>query len=189
MSRIRRIGVLGAGAWGTTLAIVSQRAGREVVIWARRSLQAATLFARRENLLHLPGASLDPAIRITGSIEAALEADAVLVALPAQHLREHLTGLAWPASIAAVICAKGIERDSLKSMPEVMAEIQPALSLAMLSGPTFAGEVARGLPAAVVIAGRDNALVEGLTAALATPELSFSSRPWWPLKSVDFQLI
>ncbi len=94
----------------------------------------------------------------------------MLVALPAQHLREHLTGLAWPASIAAVICAKGIERDSLKSMPEVMAEIQPALSLAMLSGPTFAGEVARGLPAAVVIAGRDNALVEGLTAALATPE-------------------
>jgi glycerol-3-phosphate dehydrogenase (NAD(P)+) len=170
MSRVRRIGVLGAGAWGTTLAIVSQRAGREVVLWARRSLQAATLFARRENLLHLPGASLDPAIRITGSIEAALEADAVLVALPAQHLREHLTGLAWPASIAAVICAKGIERDSLKSMPEVMAEIQPALSFAMLSGPTFAGEVARGLPVAVVIAGRDNALVEGLTAALATPE-------------------
>ena len=170
MKRIRRIGVLGAGAWGTTLAVVAQRAGRDVVLWTRRSLQAATLFARRENLLYLPGVSLDPAIRITGSIEAALEADAVLVALPAQHLREHLAGLAWPASIPAVICAKGIERDSLKSMPEVMAEIQPTLSLAMLSGPTFALEVARGLPAAVVIAGRDNALVEGLTAALATPE-------------------
>ena len=170
MSRIRRIGVLGAGAWGTTLAIVSQRAGREVVLWARRSLQAATLFARRENLLHLPGASLDPAIRITGSIEAALEADAVLVALPAQHLREHLTGLAWPASIAAVICAKGIERDSLKSMPEVMAEIQPALSFAMLSGPSFAGEVARGKPAAIVIAAHDMALAENLAAAIATPE-------------------
>jgi glycerol-3-phosphate dehydrogenase (NAD(P)+) len=170
MSRIRRIGVVGAGAWGTTLAIVSQRAGREVVLWARRSQQAATLFARRENLLHLPGASLDPAIRITGSIEAALEADAVLVALPAQHLREHLTGLSWPSSAAAVICAKGIERDSLKTMPEVMAEIQPNLALAMLSGPTFAGEVARGLPAAVVIAGSDRALVDRLAAALATPE-------------------
>jgi glycerol-3-phosphate dehydrogenase (NAD(P)+) len=170
MSRIRRIGVLGAGAWGTTLAILSQRAGREVVLWARRSLQAATLFARRENLLHLPGISLDPAIRITSSIEAALEADAVLVALPAQHLREHLAGLAWPSSAAAVICAKGIERDSLKSMPEVMAEIQPDAAIAMLSGPTFAGEVARGLPAAAVIAGADGALVERLAAALATAQ-------------------
>ena len=170
MSRIHRIGVLGAGAWGTTLAIVAQRAGREVVLWARRPLQAATLFARRENLLHLPGVTLDPAIRVTASIEAALEADAVLVALPAQHLRQHLAGLAWPSSAAAVVCAKGIERESLKSMPEVMAEIQPNLALAMLSGPTFAGEVARGLPAAVVIAGRDSALVDRLAAALATPE-------------------
>ena len=170
MSRIRRIGVLGAGAWGTTLAIVAQRAGREVVLWARRSQQAATLFARRENLLHLPGVSLDPAIRITGSIEAVLEADAVLVALPAQHLREHLAALSWPASAVAVICAKGIERGSLKSMPEVMAEIQPGVNLAMLSGPTFAREVARGLPAAVVIAGADTGLVDRLAAALATPE-------------------
>ncbi len=170
MSRIRRIGVLGAGAWGTTLAVVCQRAGREVTLWARRSQQAATLFARRENLLHLPGVTLDPAIRITGSIEAVLEADAVLVALPAQHLRQHLSDVAWPSSTAAVICAKGIERESLKSMPEVMAEIQPGLNLTMLSGPTFAGEVARGLPAAVVIAGSDGALVDRLAAALATPE-------------------
>src|SRR5438034_8409289 len=171
MSRIRRIGVLGAGAWGTTLAVVAQRAGRDVVLWARRSLQAATLFARRENLLHLPGVSLDTSIRIAGTIEAALEADAVLVALPAQYLREHLAGLAWPASAAAVICAKGIERHSLKSMPEVMAEIQPGADLAMLSGPTFAGEVARGLPAAIVIASADIALAERLAGALATREL------------------
>ena len=170
MSQVRRIGVLGAGAWGTTLAVLGQRAGREVVLWARRSLQAATLFARRENLLHLPGVSLDPAIRITNSIEAALEADAVLVALPAQHMREHLAALSWPTSIAAVICAKGIERDTLKSMPEVMAEIHPGVPLAMLSGPNFAGEVARGLPGAAVIAGTDAALVEQLAAALATAQ-------------------
>jgi glycerol-3-phosphate dehydrogenase (NAD(P)+) len=99
-----------------------------------------------------------------------LEADAVLLALPAQHLREHLAGLAWPAGVAAVVCAKGIERASLKSMPEVVAEIQPRAPLAMLSGPTFAGEVARGLPAAVVIAGADRPLVDRLAAALATPE-------------------
>ncbi len=170
MSGVQRIGVLGAGAWGTTLAIVAQRAGREVTLWARRPLQAATLFARRENLLHLPGVMLDPAIRITGTIEAALEADAVLIALPAQHLRQQLAGLAWSSSTAAVICAKGIERHSLKSMPELMAEIHPQVPVAMLSGPTFAGEVARGLPAAVVIAGTDDHLVDRLAAALATPE-------------------
>jgi glycerol-3-phosphate dehydrogenase (NAD(P)+) len=170
MTAIRRIGVLGAGAWGTTLAIVAERAGCDVVLWARRSVQAATIFARRENLLHLPGASLDPAIRITGAIEAALQADAVLIALPAQHLREHLAPLAWPASTVAVVCAKGIERGSLKSMPEVLAELHPQVPLAMLSGPTFAGEVARGLPAAIVIAGEDAALVDRLAVALATPQ-------------------
>lgn len=170
MTAIRRIGVLGAGAWGTTLAIVAERAGCDVVLWARRSVQAATIFARRENLLHLPGASLDPAIRITGAIEAALQADAVLIALPAQHLREHLAPLAWPSATVAVVCAKGIERGSLKSMPEVLAELHPHVPLAMLSGPTFAGEVARGLPAAIVIAGDDAALVDRLAVALATPQ-------------------
>lgn len=170
---IRRIGILGAGAWGTALAVTAQRAGREVTLWVRRSVQAAAIFARRENLLHLPGAMLDPGIRITNAIEPALDADAIMVALPAQHLREHLTGLAWP-SAPAVLCAKGIERASLKSMPEVMAEIAPGLPVAVLSGPTFAPEVAAGLPTAVVIAASDLGLAESLAAALATP----SFRPY-----------
>ena len=111
---IQRIGILGAGAWGTALAVTAQRAGREVTLWVRRSVQAATLFARRENLLHLPGVMLDPAIRITNVMEAALDADAILVALPAQHLREHLAGLAGRGA-PAVLCAKGIEKTSLKA--------------------------------------------------------------------------
>ena len=163
---IQRIGILGAGAWGTALAVTAQRAGRDVTLWVRRSVQAATLFARRENLLHLPGAMLDPAIRITNAIEPALEADAILVALPAQHLREHLAGLAWSGA-PAVLCAKGIEKTSLKTMPEVMAEIAPGLPVAVLSGPTFAPEVAAGRPTAVVIAAKDLGLAERLAVALA----------------------
>jgi glycerol-3-phosphate dehydrogenase (NAD(P)+) len=170
MNSIQRIGILGAGAWGTTLAIVAQRAGREVTLWARRPEQARALANNRENTLHLPGLPIDPAIEVTGDIRAALQVDAVLVALPAQHLREHLASLAWPASLPAVICAKGIERKTLRSMPEVMAAIQPQAPLAMLSGPTFAGEVARGKPAAIVIAAGDMALAENLAAAIATPE-------------------
>jgi glycerol-3-phosphate dehydrogenase (NAD(P)+) len=167
---INRIGVLGSGAWGTTLAIVAHRAGRDVVLWARREEQVQALSAQRENALHLPGIKIDPAIAITGRIEAALAADAVLVALPAQHLSDHLAMLAWPAGVPAVICAKGIERDSLRSMPEVMAAIQPNAPLAMLSGPTFAGEVARSKPAAIVIAAKDVGLADDLAAAIATPE-------------------
>jgi glycerol-3-phosphate dehydrogenase (NAD(P)+) len=170
---IQRIGILGAGAWGTALAVTAQRAGRDVTLWVRRSVQAATLFARRENLLHLPGAMLDPAIRITNAIEAALEADAVLVALPAQHLREHLAGLAWSGA-PVVLCAKGIEKTSLKTMPEVMAEIAPGLSITVLSGPTFAPEVAAGRPTALVIAASGLGLAERLCVALA----SSSFRPY-----------
>ena len=166
---IRRIGILGAGAWGTALAVIAARAGREVVLWPRREAQAVALAAERENRLHLPGVRLAPAIHVTADRGPVLETDAVLIALPAQHLREHLAGLAWPPQVPAVICAKGIERGSLKSMPELLAELQPAAEAAVLSGPTFAGEAAAGSPTAVVIAAGDAALAERLAAALATP--------------------
>ena len=87
---IRRIGIVGAGAWGTALAVIAQRAGREVILWARRPDQAAVLTAERENRLHLPGVRLAPAIGVTAALEEAIESEAVLIALPAQHLREHL---------------------------------------------------------------------------------------------------
>ena len=166
---IRRIGVLGAGAWGTALAVIAERAGREVILWPRRKAQAEALAAERENRLHLPGVRLAPAIHVSAEQAPVFESDAVLVALPAQHLREHLAGLSWPQHIPAVICAKGIERGSLKSMPELLAELQPEADAAVLSGPTFAGEAAAGHPTAVVIAARDPVLAESLAAALATP--------------------
>src|SRR6516165_211035 len=166
---IRRIGILGAGAWGTALAVIAERAGREVILWPRREAQAEALAAERENRLHLPGVRLAPAIHVSAEQAPVFESDAVLVALPAQHLREHLAGLSWPHHIPAVICAKGIERGSLKSMPELLAELQPEADAAVLSGPTFAGEAAAGHPTAVVIAARDPVLAESLAAALATP--------------------
>ena len=166
---IRRIGVLGAGAWGTALAVIAERAGREVILWPRRRSQAEALAAERENRLHLPGVTLAPAIHVTAERAPVFESDAVLVALPAQHLREHLAGLSWPHHIPAVICAKGIERGSLKSMPELLGELQPDTDAAVLSGPTFAGEAAAGHPTAVVIAARDPVLAESLATALATP--------------------
>ncbi len=166
---IRRIGILGAGAWGTALAILAERAGAEVALWARRAEQAERLARERENALHLPGVGIPRPIRVTAAIEDAIDAEAVLIALPAQHLREVLAPLPWPRETAAVLAAKGIERESLRSMPEVMAEIQPRAPLAVLSGPSFAGEAARGLPTAVVIAARDLALAESLARALATP--------------------
>ncbi|HKF60074.1 MAG TPA: NAD(P)H-dependent glycerol-3-phosphate dehydrogenase [Dongiaceae bacterium] len=166
---IRRIGILGAGAWGTALAVIAERAGREVILWPRRKTQAEALAAERENRLHLPGVSLAPAIHVSAEQAPVFESDAVLVALPAQHLREHLAGLFWPRHIPAVICAKGIERGSLKSMPELLGELLPDIDAAVLSGPTFAGEAAAGHPTAVVIAARDPVLAESLAAALATP--------------------
>ena len=166
---IRRIGILGAGAWGTALAVIAERAGREVILWPRRKTQAEALAAERENRLHLPGVRLAPAIHVSAEQAPVFESDAVLVALPAQHLREHLAGLSWPHHIPAVICAKGIERGSLKSMPELLAELEPQADAAVLSGPTFAGEAAAGHPTAVVIAARDPVLAESLAAALATP--------------------
>jgi glycerol-3-phosphate dehydrogenase (NAD(P)+) len=166
---IRRIGILGAGAWGTALAVIAERAGREVILWPRRRSQAEALAAERENRLHLPGVTLAPAIHVTAERAPVFESDAVLVALPAQHLRPQLAGLSWPRHIPAVICAKGIERGSLKSMPELLAELQPDAEAAVLSGPTFAGEAAAGNPTAVVIAARDPVLAESLAAALATP--------------------
>jgi glycerol-3-phosphate dehydrogenase (NAD(P)+) len=166
---IERIVVLGAGAWGTALAIAAHRAGRKVTLCARRNEQAAAMAATRVNETYLPGCAIDPAIGITADASVAAAADAVLLALPAQHLRATLERIApaWKKS-AAVICAKGIERTTGLLMPEIVAECLPGRPLAMLSGPTFAAEVARDLPTAVTLAASDAGMREALIAALGT---------------------
>lgn len=169
---MQRYGIIGGGAWGTALASVLRRAGRDVVIWAREPEVIAAINRDHANPLFLPGIALDPGIAATADLAAAAAADALLLVAPAQHLRGLATALApqLAASVPLVICAKGIEEQSGALMSEVVAAIMPAAPLAVLSGPTFAAEVARGLPTAVTLAAHDAALGRRLIAAMGTRE-------------------
>ena len=170
MAAIRRIGVLGAGAWGTALAQTAHAAGAEVVVWTRRAELAETINRLHQNPVYLPGTPLHPAVRATTEIAEAA-ADAVLLVTPAQHVRQTAADLAahLTAGTPLVICAKGIEQATGKLMSEVVAEVLPDHPIAVLSGPTFAIEVAQGLPTAVTLATTDPAQGDRLVAALGRP--------------------
>jgi glycerol-3-phosphate dehydrogenase (NAD(P)+) len=169
------VAVIGAGAWGTALASVAARAGRSVVLYARNAEAAAHITAARENP-KLPGVIFDPRIAITSDVASAARADIILLVTPAQNLREAATALAphLAAATPVIACAKGIERGSHKFMTEVIAEAAPNAMPAILSGPSFASDVARGLPTAVTLATRDEALASALVQALG----SSSFRPY-----------
>jgi len=174
---MNRIGVIGAGAWGTALAAVARRAGREVVVQAREADVVASINDDHVNARFLPDVPLDDGIKATSDGAEAVTADAVLLVAPAQHLRVVCADLAdaWPAGTPAVICAKGIEQETCALLSEVVAEALPGVPLAVLSGPTFAAEVAREQPTAVTLACADADLGEALTAALATPRFRIYS--------------
>jgi glycerol-3-phosphate dehydrogenase (NAD(P)+) len=164
---VRRLAIFGGGAWGTALAITARRAGSEPVLWARDPALVAAINTRHENPVFLPGIPLDPGIAATTDPAAALDgAEAALMVVPAQFLRAVLTRIA--PKIPLLLCAKGIENGSLKTMSEMAAEVAPAAPAAVLSGPSFAAEVAGDKPAAVVIASRDEALAREFMAALGT---------------------
>lgn len=168
---MQRIGIIGGGAWGSALALTARRAGRDIVLWVREAEVAAAINRDHLNPLFLPGVALDPGIVATVELAAAVHgADALLLVSPAQHLRGLVAALAplVPARLPLVICVKGIEEQSGALMSEVLAELLPEAPLAVLSGPTFAAEVARGLPTAVTLASADRALGERLIAALGT---------------------
>ncbi len=169
MSRFQFISVIGAGAWGTALAAVAARAGRDVTLYARDAAHAAEIAARRENP-RLPGVPLAPDISVTSELATAAAADAVLVVVPAQHLRGaamHLAPLLKHGT-PVIACAKGIEHGTRKFMTEVVAEAAPNAQAAILSGPSFADDVARGLPTAVTLAAHDEALAAALVRALGS---------------------
>ena len=168
---MRRVGILGGGAWGTALAQVSVRAGLTPLIWAREAETVGAINVAHENRLFLPGVPLDPAIRATGDLADLGESDLILAVAPAQHLRgvlQHFAQHARPG-LPVVLCAKGFEQRTGKLMTEVLAETLPAAPPAVLSGPSFAVEVARGLPTAVTLAAPDANLARLLAEALATP--------------------
>lgn len=158
------IGVIGAGAWGTALAIQAARAGRNVTLWARDAANAAAIEQTRINP-RLPGIRLPGSIRVTAHLPS--RADAILLAVPMQYLRRIAERL--PQSNAPlVICAKGVEAGTLRLPLEVLVEVRPGQAAAVLTGPNFAREVAEGMPAAATLAGTDSAMRDHLTALLAT---------------------
>ena len=172
MSEIETVGVLGSGAWGTALALACARAGRRVVLWSHEPTIARTIQAMGENPVYLPGVTLPSTVRATSDLAEVGRCDMVLAVAPAQHLRAVLTDLAPFArpGLPVVLCAKGVEQGSLKLMTEVLAETLPGAAPAVLSGPSFAADVARGLPTAVTLACSDEACAERIARALATPE-------------------
>src|SRR4051794_6421259 len=135
---MRRLLVVGGGAWGTALAATAHRAGREAILWAHEPEVVESINSRHENPLFLPGVRLDPSIRATGDLAA--PCDGILLVVPAQHLRAVATRLAAhvPKRCPVLLCAKGIEQKTLALMTEVAAETIPDARLAVLSGPTFA---------------------------------------------------
>src|SRR5579863_531358 len=169
MNAINSIAVIGAGAWGTALAGVAARAGRDVILCARSAEAAKAIAATRKNP-KLPGATLHASIEVTDDLARAASADAILIATPAQNLRAATAALAphLNAGTPLVACAKGIERGTHKFMTEVIAEAAPSARAAILSGPSFAEDVARGMPTAVTLAAKDAELASLLVQALGS---------------------
>ncbi len=158
--RIESVGVVGGGAWGTALAQTLRLAGRDVSLWAREPETVAEINDRHVNSAFLPGVALDHGVRATTSLAEIAAQDAVLMVAPAQHVRAmatELQGLMRPGQ-PLVNCAKGIERSTGKLLSDVLGAMLPDTRRAVLSGPSFATDVARGLPAALTIASPDETL-------------------------------
>ena len=163
-----RIGVVGTGAWGTALALVAAQAGHEVVFWGRDAARVRRIAADRTNAARLPGVVIPESVRPTTDLRELTGATALLLAVPAQRLREVARSL--PASAAPlVIAAKGLERETGLRLSEVLAGERPGVAIAALSGPSFAAEVARCLPTAVTIAAPEPTFARSLCALLASP--------------------
>ncbi|HVL79136.1 MAG TPA: NAD(P)H-dependent glycerol-3-phosphate dehydrogenase [Sphingomicrobium sp.] len=163
-----RLGVIGGGAWGTALAQVAASGGRDTLLWAREPDVVEAVNSTHENPVFLPGIPLDPAIRATAALDELADCDAWLVVTPAQHMRAVLEA-APRCDKPLVLCSKGIEERSGQLLHHVARDACPDSQVAVLSGPTFAHEVAGGLPTAVTLAVEDPALGETLRERIAVP--------------------
>jgi len=169
-----RLAVIGAGAWGTALAVRLAEAGRQVSLWARDPHRAAEIAVTRQNARLLPGVTLPDALAVTADAARALEgAGAVLLAVPVQALRGVAAAIAphWPGAAPAVLCAKGIDAETLRLPHETVRAVLAEVPVAVLTGPNFAHEIAAGLPAAAVLAAPDEAVRLHLASLLALPRL------------------
>ena len=166
---IQKVSVLGGGAWGTALALICARAGRDVTLWEYEPGNAEQLESKRESRF-LPGVRLDDGIKTTRDLNNAAKADALLIVVPAQAMRSVVVELAAsvPEGAPLIACAKGIEHGTRKFMTEIIAECAPKAQAAILSGPSFAADVARGLPTAITIAAADAKTASALAHAINT---------------------
>ena len=163
-----KLGVIGAGAWGTALARTAAADGEPVLLWAHEPEVVAAVNTSHENSIFLPGLKLSERIRATNALTDMTACDALLVVTPAQHLRSIL-GRVDLGDVPLILCAKGIEAGTMLLMSEVAEQVQPRCPLAVLSGPSFAHEVAAGLPAALTLAAADADLGATLAKRLARP--------------------
>jgi len=176
MSDYQSVGVVGAGAWGTALAVSACRAGRDVAIWAYEPETVSEINREHTNHIYLPGIALERKIRATAKAAEIGEADLILMVVPSQFFRgvaaefaPHIEGK------PVIICTKGFEEETGKTMSDVVVEALPDVNPGVLAGPSFAGEIARGLPAALMIAAPEE--ITGLRVANALG--SRSLRLYW----------
>ncbi|MEJ8475784.1 NAD(P)H-dependent glycerol-3-phosphate dehydrogenase [Roseibium algae] len=171
INNIQKVAVLGGGGWGTALALTAARAGRDVILWARDPGTISDIRSRQQNQRYLPGITFDEELLATNNLAETANADAILLVTPAQSTREMLKALATVGTfkVPVILCAKGIERSTGKLLSDVLIEELPQAIPAVLSGPSFADDVAKGLPTAVTVACENKTLAEALTTALAAP--------------------
>ena len=167
---MKKIGIIGAGAWGTALATQAIRAGNDVIIWAREPEVVKTINNDSVNDIFLPGFKLDRRLRATNILSEAVSCDMVFIVVPSQHFREICNQIRafWVDRTPAIICSKGIERKTNSLLTQVLLEEIPKASPMILSGPTFAIEVARGMPTAVTLACEDMKLGMIVSKSIAT---------------------
>ncbi len=168
---MQRVGIIGGGAWGTALAVVARRAGRDVTLWALEPEVVAAINAQHRNPLYLPDVPLDPGIAAVSDMTKIAGADIILLVAPAQHVRSVCKTLApqLKSGTPMVICAKGIERGTSALMTDVVTEALPQAAMMVLSGPTFAAEVARGLPTAITLGATDPIQARKVAEAISSP--------------------
>ena len=170
-THFHRIGVIGGGAWGTAIAQMLCREGQEGILWCLEAEVAEAINTGHENTVFLPGVPLKPALRATTSLADLYDQDALFAVAPAQHTRKTLAALKdhIRPGTPVVLCSKGIELSTGKFMTEVLADELPEASPAVMSGPSFAIDVAKGLPTAVTLAVKDDAIGSELIQAISTP--------------------
>lgn len=169
-AQLQNVSVIGGGAWGTALAQTCASAGRDVHLWAREADVVHSINSLHENQRFLPGAALLPAIHASTDMKKAAKSDIILVVVPAQFTRTILTELAphIAKDTPVLLCSKGIEQNSLQFMSDVLVQTVPQAIPAVLSGPSFAADVVKGLPTAVTLACQHPGLGHALMAAIGT---------------------